>query len=112
MVEAGKPCSVNYFTSPLRRVVVEENLQEILVVIIASTRRLLMTKPIVRDPTYRRRRFDAEIIELCVRRYITYRLSYLRSARRLLHQILVPGHSNGRGKGRAAATTWAGSRSK
>jgi transposase-like protein len=25
---------------------------------------------------YRRRRFDAEIIELCVRWYITYRLSY------------------------------------
>src|SRR5258708_24945116 len=41
----------------------------------ASTRRL-MTKPIVRDPIYRRRRFDAEIIELCLRWYITYRLSY------------------------------------
>jgi hypothetical protein len=36
----------------------------------------LMTGPIVRDPIYRRRRFDAEIIELCVRRYITYRLSH------------------------------------
>ena len=35
-----------------------------------------MTKPIVRDPIYRRRRFDAEVIELCVRWYITYRLSY------------------------------------
>ena len=35
-----------------------------------------MTKPIVRDPIYRRRRFDADIIELCVRWYITYRLSY------------------------------------
>jgi transposase-like protein len=35
-----------------------------------------MTKPIARDPIYRRRRFDAEIIELCVRWYITYRLSY------------------------------------
>src|SRR6266446_6499934 len=41
----------------------------------ASTRRL-MTKSIVRDLIYRRRRFDAEIIELCVRWYITYRLSY------------------------------------
>ena len=41
----------------------------------ASTRRL-MTKPIVRDSIYRRRRFDAEIIELCVRWYVTYRLSY------------------------------------
>jgi transposase-like protein len=27
-------------------------------------------------PIYRGRRFDAEIIELCVRWYITYRLSY------------------------------------
>ena len=35
-----------------------------------------MTRPIVRDPIYRRRRFDAEIIKLCVRWYITYRLSY------------------------------------
>src|ERR1700674_3944566 len=41
----------------------------------ASTRRL-MTHTIVRDPIYRRRRFDPEIIELCVRWYITYRLSY------------------------------------
>ena len=35
-----------------------------------------MTKPIARDPIYRRRVFDVEIIELCVRWYITYRLSY------------------------------------
>jgi transposase-like protein len=35
-----------------------------------------MTKPIARDPTYRGRAFDAEIIEQCVRWYITYRLSY------------------------------------
>src|SRR2546430_6770656 len=35
-----------------------------------------MTKPITRDPIYRRRGFDAEIIELCVRWYISYRLSY------------------------------------
>jgi transposase-like protein len=32
-----------------------------------------MTKPIARDPIYRHP-FDAEIIELCVRWYITYRL--------------------------------------
>jgi len=30
-----------------------------------------MTKPVVRDPIYRRRWFDAEIIELRVRWYIT-----------------------------------------
>ena len=35
-----------------------------------------MTKPIARDPIYRGRVFDAEIIVLCVRWYITYRLSY------------------------------------
>jgi hypothetical protein len=31
----------------------------------------VMTKPTARDPIYRRRRFEAEIIELCVRWYIT-----------------------------------------
>ena len=35
-----------------------------------------MTKPIPRDPMYRQRAFDADVIELCVRWYITYRLSY------------------------------------
>ena len=35
-----------------------------------------MTKAIARDPIYRRRRFQSETIELCVRWYLTYRLSY------------------------------------
>jgi transposase-like protein len=35
-----------------------------------------MTKAIARDPIYRGRRFQPETIELCVRWYITYRLSY------------------------------------
>jgi|GEM_PF-2935886 transposase-like protein len=35
-----------------------------------------MTKPIARDPIYRRRVFEAQIIELCVRWYITYQVSY------------------------------------
>lgn len=35
-----------------------------------------MTRAVARDPIYRRRRFSADIIELCVRWYITYRLSY------------------------------------
>lgn len=35
-----------------------------------------MTKAIPRDPIYRGRRFQSEIIELCVRWYLTYRLSY------------------------------------
>lgn len=35
-----------------------------------------MTRAIKRDPMYLRRRFPPELIELCVRWYITYRLSY------------------------------------
>lgn len=35
-----------------------------------------MTQPIPRDAMYRRRVFDADVIEICVRWYITYRLSY------------------------------------
>jgi transposase-like protein len=35
-----------------------------------------MTKPIARDPIYRQRAFDADVIQLCVRWYVTYRLSY------------------------------------
>jgi transposase-like protein len=35
-----------------------------------------MTQALVRDPIYRGRRFQSETIELCVRWYITYRLSY------------------------------------
>lgn len=37
-----------------------------------------MTRPIERDPIYRGPRFqtETETIELCIRWYITYRLSY------------------------------------
>ena len=35
-----------------------------------------MTTAIARDPIYRHRRFQSETIELCVRWYLTYRLSY------------------------------------
>jgi transposase-like protein len=35
-----------------------------------------MTAAIARDPIYRSCRFQPEIIELCVRWYLTYRLSY------------------------------------
>jgi hypothetical protein len=58
-----------------------------------------MTKPIARDPMYRRRSFDADIIELCVRWYITYRLSRSRGddggawARGLTHDDLTMGRS-------------------
>src|SRR5437016_4766671 len=33
-------------------------------------------QPIERDAIYRRRRFPREVIETCVRWYLTYRLSY------------------------------------
>jgi transposase-like protein len=35
-----------------------------------------MALPKARDPIYRRRRFESDTIELCVRWYVTYRLSY------------------------------------
>ncbi len=35
-----------------------------------------MTKPIARDPMYGQRAFDPDIIQLCVRWYLAYRLSY------------------------------------
>ena len=35
-----------------------------------------MMERVPRDPIYRGRRVSSEIIELCVRWYITYRLSY------------------------------------
>ena len=35
-----------------------------------------MTRPINRDPIYRKHLFDAGIITLCVRWYIIYKLSY------------------------------------
>ena len=35
-----------------------------------------MTRAVRRDPIYRHRRFSPEIIETCVRWYITYRMSY------------------------------------
>jgi hypothetical protein len=41
-----------------------------------------MTKPIDRDPLYRKRAFDAAIIELCVRWYISYQLSAVVSGSR------------------------------
>jgi transposase-like protein len=52
-----------------------------------------MTKPIVRDPIYRRRRFDAEIIEVCVRWYITYRLSYRDLVAMMAERGIVVSHT-------------------
>jgi transposase-like protein len=52
-----------------------------------------MTKPIVRDPICRRRRFDAEIIELCVRWYITYRLNYRDLVAMMAERGIVVSHT-------------------
>ena len=52
-----------------------------------------MTKPIVRDLIYRGRRFDSEIIELCVRWYITYRLSYRGLVAMMAERGIVVSHT-------------------
>ena len=49
-----------------------------------------MTKPLGRDSIYRCRRFSAETIELCVRWYTSYRLSYRDLAAMMAeHEVIV-----------------------
>ncbi len=52
-----------------------------------------MTQPIDRDPIYRGRRFKTETIELCVRWYITYRLSYRDLAAMMAERGIVVTHT-------------------
>ncbi|MEP7246612.1 MAG: IS6 family transposase, partial [Gammaproteobacteria bacterium] len=52
-----------------------------------------MTRPIERDGIYRSRRFSAEIIETCVRWYITYRLSYRDLAAMMAERDVVVCHT-------------------
>ncbi len=52
-----------------------------------------MTQPIERDPIYRGRRFQNETIELCVRWYITYRLSYRDLAAMMAERGVVVSHT-------------------
>lgn len=52
-----------------------------------------MSKAIVRDPIYRQRRFPAEVIELCVRWYITYRLSYRDLVAMMAERGIVVSHT-------------------
>jgi transposase-like protein len=52
-----------------------------------------VTKAITRDPIYRGRRFSAETIELCVRWYITYCLSYRDLAAMLAERGIVVSHT-------------------
>ena len=52
-----------------------------------------MTQPIERDSIYRGRRFQTETIELCVRWYITYRLSYRDLAAMMAERGIVVSHT-------------------
>jgi Arm DNA-binding domain len=52
-----------------------------------------MATRISRDPIYRRRRFSAETIELCVRGYITYRLSYRDLVAMMAEREIVVSHT-------------------
>jgi transposase-like protein len=52
-----------------------------------------MTKAIARDPIYRRRRFQPEVIELCVRWYLTYRLSYRDLVEMMAERSVTVSHS-------------------
>jgi len=52
-----------------------------------------MTQAIESDPIYRGRRFQTETIELCVRWYITYRLSYRDLAAMMAERGVVVSHT-------------------
>lgn len=52
-----------------------------------------MTQPIERDPIYRGRRFQTETIELCVRWYLTYRLSCRDLAAMMAERGIVVSHT-------------------
>ena len=52
-----------------------------------------MTQPISRDSIYRGRRFPSETIELCVRWYVTYRLSYRDLAAMMAERGIIVSHT-------------------
>ena len=52
-----------------------------------------MTKRAARDPIYRGRRFSPETIELCVRWYVTYRLSYRDLVAMMAERGIVVSHT-------------------
>lgn len=52
-----------------------------------------VTKAIRRDPIYRSRRFPAEVIEQCVRWYVTYRLSYRDLVAMMAEQGIAVSHT-------------------
>lgn len=52
-----------------------------------------MTKPLVRDPIRRRPVLDAQIVEQCMRCYITYRPSYRNHIATMADRGIVVTHS-------------------
>jgi hypothetical protein len=52
-----------------------------------------MVRNLTRDPIYRRRRFQSEVIELCVRWYLTYRLSYRDLVEMMAERGIIISHS-------------------
>lgn len=52
-----------------------------------------MPRAAIRDPLYRRRRYTSEVIELCVRWYITYRLSYRDLVAMMAERGIVVSHT-------------------
>jgi transposase-like protein len=52
-----------------------------------------MPQPASRDPIYRRRRYSAELIEQCVRWYLTYRLSYRDLAAMMAEREVTVSHT-------------------
>lgn len=52
-----------------------------------------MPEPTLRDEIYRRRRFPSETIELCVRWYVTYRLSYRDLVAMMAEQGIAVSHT-------------------
>lgn len=52
-----------------------------------------MPRAAARDLIYRRRRYTAEVIELCVRWYVTYRLSYRDLAAMMAERDVAVSHT-------------------
>ena len=52
-----------------------------------------MTRPITRGPIYRKRLFDAGLITLCIRWYISYKLSYRELVEMMAERSVDVAHS-------------------
>jgi hypothetical protein len=58
-----------------------------------------VTQPIERDAIYRRRRFPRDVIDTCVRWYLTYRLSYRDLVALMAERDVHPNPYNGHAMG-------------